>query len=101
MNRRRELLPEGGQQITDGIHHSNGVGTGLSLDCQRNHLLAVVTRCEAIVLNTVNDVAEILQVYRSSIPVSNNQLSIGIGICELTIRLDRECLMNAVDRSDR
>src|SRR5581483_448459 len=99
LDRGRQLLPEGRQQIANGIDDRDRVRAGLPLDRERDDLLSVVACCEPAVLDAINHVAEIAQRDRRAVAISDDQLAILVGICQLSVRLNRQVLMNAVERA--
>jgi hypothetical protein len=53
------LLAKRRQQIPNGVNDGDGVGSGLPLNSQRHHLLAVITGGQPVVLDAVNHIAEV------------------------------------------
>ena len=93
VDRRRQLRPEGGQELLDRVDHLDGVGAGLALDGEDDGALVVVPARHLVRLHAVDDAAELLEPHRRAVAVGDDQRAIGGGVGELPARLDAEGLV--------
>src|SRR5258706_14370497 len=93
-------MPKRRQQIADGVDDRDSVRARLPLNGQGNYLLTVVTAGQTIIRDPVDDVAEVAQHHRSAVAVSDNQFAIALGVRDLSVSLNGQGLMDAIERAD-
>ena len=68
-----------GQKVLDGVDHLDGVGAGLALDGQDDGRPVVEPGGDLVVLDAVDDLAQILQAHRRAVAVGHDERPVGLG----------------------
>ena len=96
LHRGRDLVPDGGQQLIDGVHHLDGVGARLALDGQDNGPGGLVPGSDLVVGDAVDHPADLRQAHGLAAPVGHNEGPVGVGGGELPGGHHRHRLVGAI-----
>ena len=88
-----------GKQFLDGINHLNRIGSRLPKNRKRNAAPAIEPACGLVVFHSIYYLSEIFETDGSAIAVSDDKGAVISGLGELTIRLNRECLVRAIQNA--
>ena len=98
---RGHLGPEGGQELFNGIHHLHRVRARLALDGQENAPRVVKPAGYFVVLDTVEDLAKLLEAYRGTVAVGHDERAVDGRFGELAGGLHRKGFVGPVERPRR
>ncbi len=90
-----------GSRLFYRVHNFHGVGAGLALDREHHGIGVVPPVRDAIILNAVENFADVFQAHRRAVAIRDNQRAIHRGVRQLAVGLQRERAMVAVQSSHR
>ena len=77
---RRNLLAELRQQAFDVVHHFHGIGAGLPLNRENDGAFIVVPGDDFVVLDAIDDIAELLQADGGPVAPGNDDRTVRGGV---------------------
>ena len=101
VQRGRHFRLERGNQAHHVVDDLHGVGPGLTLDREHDRWLAVGPSGGLVVLHAVEHPTNVVEAHRRAVLIRDDQRSVGGRIRQLTLGVDGERLMRAVERAGR
>ncbi len=83
----------------DSTYGLDDVGAGLALDRQDNRPLIVEPAGDQLVLSRADGAADISDADRRSIAIGDDEVGVLVGLEQLIVGIERECLARAVERT--
>ena len=99
MDRGRDRLLEFRHQSLDRVDQRDGIGAGRLLDRDPLGRFIVEKGADTHVLHRVERIADILDAHRRAVAIGNDDVAVSLGVEQLIIRLERDHLVGAFDRT--